>query len=53
MERLFSFLEISYEIKSKPLLSKIARLSPNEEIVNYEELQDYFRNTAYSQYFIY
>ncbi len=53
MAGVFSFLEVNHEIKTKPLLNKIARLSPNDEIVNYQELRDHFQNTPYSQFFIY
>ncbi len=51
MRKIFSFLEVDKKIEAKPQLSKIAALRPNEEIANYDELHEYFRNTEYGQYF--
>ncbi len=53
MVRVFSFLGVDHAIEAKPHLRKIARLRPNEEIVNYPELQDHFQGTPYGRYFIF
>jgi len=53
MVRVFEFLEVRSDIKCKPMLSKIANLQPNEEILNYKELKEHFKETRYGKYFIY
>jgi len=53
MRGVFEFLGVSSDIKMKPKLTKIATLSPNEEILNYQELKTHFMETKYGKYFIY
>jgi LPS sulfotransferase NodH len=53
MYRIFSFLGVDKDIASFPKLIKIANLTPDEEIINYDELKEYFKDTRYSKYFIY
>jgi hypothetical protein len=53
MTNIFSFLGVNNEIEAKPQLSKIAQFLPNQEITNYDELQNHFNNTEYGKYFIY
>lgn len=52
MDRVYSFLGVG-RISARPMLSKIAQISPDEEILNYQELKNHFQGTAYSKYFIY
>jgi len=51
MSDIYSFLDIEPEEAVSPRLQKIARLKPNEELANYEELKQHFQNTQYSKYF--
>lgn len=57
MSKIFSFLEVNTDmepgVKVKPKLAKIAQLPPNEELINYQELKEYFKDTQYGKYFIY
>lgn len=53
MSGVFEFLEVRSDIKTKPMITKIATLPPNEEIINYQELKEYFKDTRYGKYFIY
>ena len=53
MARLYSFLQVDNRIEARPELRKIARLLPNQELANYDQLRNHFRNTEYGRYFIY
>lgn len=53
MSDIDSFLDIQPGEVAPPRLKKIARLKPNEELANYEELKQHFQSTPYSKYFIY
>lgn len=53
MSNIFSFLDLTSREVSPPRLKKIAQMKPNEELVNYEELKQFFQNTQYSKYFIF
>ena len=53
MSRLYSFLGVDSDVKETPKLKKIARVEPPEELVNYQELKEYFQGTQYSKHFIY
>jgi len=51
MRDIYSFLELESGSVVSPRLKKIARLKPNKELANYEELKQHFQNTQYSKYF--
>jgi hypothetical protein len=51
MDRIFNFLELDAKVESTPLLKKIARDLPCDELVNYDELKNHFTNTRYGKYF--
>jgi hypothetical protein len=53
MSRIFSFLDVNTEIKTSHRLVKISRFQPNEEIINYQELKEHFKDTQYGKYFNY
>lgn len=51
MQRIWTFLEADpLHVPSR--MSKIAKLEPHEEIVNYDELRKLFRNTPYARFFV-
>jgi len=52
MNSIFDFLALK-PIECKPLLQKLARNTPRQEIANYAELENYFAGSQYHQYFIY
>jgi len=51
--RIFSFLGVDADIKVYEKLRKIAKLKPSKEIINYQELKEYFKDTQYGKYFTY
>jgi len=53
MSRIFAFLDVDTEMKTSKKLAKISQLQPNEEIINYQELKEYFHGTQFGKYFIY
>lgn len=53
MTRLYSFLQVDNKIEAKPELRKIARLRPNQELANYDQLRNHFRSSEYARYFIF
>ena len=53
MSRIFSFLDVNTEVKTSQKLAKISQLQPNEELINYEELKEHFKDTKYGKYFKY
>jgi LPS sulfotransferase NodH len=53
MSDIYSFLDLEPQGVAAPRLTKIARMQPNEELANYAELKEHFKNTPYSKYFVY
>ncbi|MCP3661079.1 MAG: hypothetical protein GY696_01065 [Gammaproteobacteria bacterium] len=51
MSDIYLFLDLTSGEVTPPRLKKIARMKPNEELANYEELKQHFQNTKYSKYF--
>ena len=50
---IYSFLGVNTKAKLSSKLIKIAQLKPNEEIINYQELKEHFKDTQYGEYFKY
>jgi hypothetical protein len=52
MDKLHDFLEIPRG-QAEKILEKQAKRKPREQIINYEELKEHFRNTLYESFFEY
>jgi len=53
LSRIYAYLDVDVNVVATPKLSKIARMKPDEELANYQELKQYFKGTKYSEHFPY